>query len=339
MGKVRLIVVTVMAVLFLLPSFAAAQAKPPQGTVPSVEGMPLQKAQQTMVSAGFNAVVTMENVTDQAKNSVVLKQGIPAGKQLPKGTGVPVTVGRYTAPAPVPVPKAEGMKAAAAQQMLTQQGWKVQTNSRPVNDPSQAGSVVQQIPPPGTKVLQNQQPITLTIGQYQAQTTMPSVLGMQLAKAQQTLGAASLNAVVTMENVTDQAKNNVVLKQEVPAGKTLTKGTNVPITVGKYTVPAKVTVPKAVGFPSGSAVQMLQKQGWKVNVERKTVSEAKQNDIVLQQTPAAGTPAVPSQQVVTLTVGSYHAPAAVKGGNVKVLPKSNQTGTLNPPIEPDSVRK
>lgn len=171
------------------------------------------------------------------------------------------------------------------------------------------------------------------------QGTVPSVEGMPLHKAQQTMVSAGFNAVVTMENVTDQAKNNVVLKQEVPAGKTLTKGTNVPITVGKYTAPAKVTVPKAVGFPSGSAVQMLQKQGWKVNVERKTVSEAKQNDIVLQQTPAAGTPAVPSQQVVTLTVGSYHAPAVVKGGNVKVLPKSNQTGTLNPPIEPDSVRK
>ncbi len=311
----------------------------PQAIVPNVVGMPLARAQQTMVSAGLNAAVAMEDVTDASKNNVVLKQEISAGKALSKGASVPVTVGRYTPPAPVPVPKAEGMKAAAAQQMLTQQGWKVQTNSRPVNDPSQAGSVVQQVPPAGTKVLQAQQPITLTIGQYQAQTTVPNVLGMQLQKAQQTLGAAGLNAVVTMENVTEHAKNNVVLKQEIPSGKTLTKGTNVPITVGKYAAPAKIAVPNAVGMPAGPAVQMLKKQGWTVNVEKKTIFDAKQNNIVLQQSPAHGTQAVPSQQVVTLTVGSYQAPAVGKGGSIGVYPNVNQPGTINPPIPPDTVRK
>ncbi len=84
---------------------------------------------------------------------------------------------------------------------------------------------------------------------------------------------------------------------------------------------------------------MLQKQGWTVNVEKKTTFDAKQNNIVLQQSPAHGTQAVPSQQVVTLTVGSYQAPAAGKGGNIRVYPNVNQPGTINPPIPPDAVRQ
>ena len=44
--------------------------------------MPLGAAQQALVSAGFNALVTQENVADPVMNSVVLKQQIAAGTTL-----------------------------------------------------------------------------------------------------------------------------------------------------------------------------------------------------------------------------------------------------------------
>ena len=166
MRKLRSIVIILIAFTFMLPSLAAGQAKPqPLATVPKVEGMPLAAAQQTMVSARLNAVVKFENVTDQAKNGVVLKQEIPAGKTLSPGSSVPVVVGKYTQPpAQLAVPKVTGMLAANAQQMLTQQGWKVNSALRYVPDRSQAGIVLQQAPAPGTKAVPQQTTVTLTVG-------------------------------------------------------------------------------------------------------------------------------------------------------------------------------
>ena len=80
--------------------------------------MPLSTAQQALVSAGFNAVVTQENVTDPSKNNIVLKQQIPPGTTLAKGSNVPVVVGKYTAPAQQPVPNVVGMKLGEAQAAL-----------------------------------------------------------------------------------------------------------------------------------------------------------------------------------------------------------------------------
>ena len=58
---------------------------------------------------------------------------------------VPIVVGKYTAPATVPVPNASGMKSDTARQMLEKQGWKVNIEERPVGDSRQAGMVLQQM--------------------------------------------------------------------------------------------------------------------------------------------------------------------------------------------------
>ena len=178
MKKVRILIAIIAAFLIIVPA-ALAQVKPQPVPVPNVAGMPLSAAQQTLVSAGFNAVVTQENVTDPSKNNVVLKQQIAPGTTLAKGSNVPVVVGKYTAPA--------------------------------------------------------QQPV-------------PNVAGMTMSAAQQALASVGLNAVVTQENVTDPSKNNVVLKQRIPPGTTLAKGSNVPVVVGKYTAPAQQPVPNATGM-------------------------------------------------------------------------------------------
>ncbi len=304
---------------------------PAQQTVPSVVGMPLDKAQATLSQAKLNAAVTMQPVDQPQRNNVVLAQNVPAGKTLSPGSMVPIVVGKYTAPATVPVPNASGMKSDTARQMLEKQGWKVNIEERPVGDSRQAGMVLQQVPPPGTQVQQKNQPVTLHVGKAQEKVQVPKVAGMKLQEAQAVLAKARLNAEVSMQPVNDPQQNGMVIGQRVAPGMPVAPGSMVPIIVGKYTAPATVPVPNVTGTKIDQARQVLEKQGWKVEVVRMSQKDARQNNIVLQQAPIAGTQAVPQQTTVRLTIGYYAQPAT--GGQYR----DNPQNTLNRPIEPDGI--
>jgi len=379
MRNVRILIAVIAVFLLVVPA-ALAQVKPQPAPVPNVAGRSLSDAQKALVSAGFNAVVSHENVTDPGKNNVVLKQQIAPGTMLPKGSSVPVAVGRYTAPAqqPVPnvvgmpldraqaalsqaklnaavtmqpvdqpqrnnvvlaqnvpagktlspgsmvpivvgrytpsttapVPNATGMKADTARQMLEKQGWKVNIEERPVGDSRQAGMVLQQVPPPGTQVQQKNQPVTLHVGKTLAQTRVPTVTGMPLDAAQKQLAAAKLNAVVSFEAVTEQAKNNFVLKQQIAPGTALAPGAQVPLTVGKYTAPAALSVPSVTGKPLAEAQKILAANKLNAVVNQEKVTDRSKDSIVLKQQVAPGTALAPGSQV-PLIVGRYEAPAKV----------------------------
>jgi beta-lactam-binding protein with PASTA domain len=466
MRNVRILIAVIAAFLLVVPA-ALAQVKPQPAPVPNVAGMPLNIAQKALVSAGFNAVVTQENVADPNKNNIVLKQQVPPGTNLAKGSSVPVVVGRYTAPAQVkvpyvtgkpvaeaqkilvenklnaqvtmqpvaepqrngvvigqkvavgtplapgsmvpvvvgqytppatmPVPNATGMKAETARQMFEKQGWKVNIEERPVGDSRQAGMVLQQVPPPGTQVQQKNQPVTLVVGKAQetvrvpqvsgmklqeaqaalakvklnaqvssqpvanpqqngvvigqrvapgtpvapgsmvpvivgaytapARPVVPNVTGMPVAEAQKTLAAGRLNAVVSLENVTDQGKKGIVLKQQIAAGTALDPGSQVPLVVGRYVEPLRV--PSVVGMKGEQAKAVLEQAKLKMNAGARTVQDRTKIGTVLDQNPAPGTAVEPGSQVI-VTMGL--------DPNKKInLPPSNPYSPYNPPIPADGT--
>jgi len=276
-----------------------------QVRVPSVTGMPLAEAQKVLVANKLNAQVTHQPVAEPQRNGVVIAQKTAVGTPLAPGSMVPVVVGQYTPPATTPVPSLMGMKADAARQNLEKQGWKVNVQERPVTDAQQSGVVVQQSPPPGTQVQQKNQPVTLYVGKTQERVPVPQVAGMKLQEAQAVLSKARLNAQVSTQPVAEPQRNGIVLGMKVAAGTPVAPGSMVPIVVGAYTAPATKPVPSVKGMPGGPAMQRLQSQGWKVDVQRKAVTDARQNNVVLQQSPEPGTQADPGKQTVTMTVGQY----------------------------------
>jgi len=405
MRNARILIAAIAVILLVVPA-ALAQVKPPQtAPVPKVEGMSLNDAQKALVSAGFNAVVIHENVTDPAKNNVVLKQQAPAGATLAKGSRVPVVVGRYTAPARVKVPYVTGKPVAEAQKILVENKLNAQVTMQPVAEPQRNGVVIGQKVAAGTPVepgsmvpvivgkytpparvnvpnvtgkplveaqkilaesklnaqvtmqpvadpqrngvviaqkvivgtpLAPGSPVPVVVGQYTppAALPVPSVTGKPLAEAQKALAAAKLNAVVSLEMVTDKSKDSIVLKQQVAPGTALAPGSQVPLVVGKYTPPAAMPVPSVMGMNIDQARQALEKQGWKVEVMRMSQKDPRQNNVVLQQVPAAGARAVPQQTTVRLTIGYYVQPAA---GGQPHDNRQNPHTPLNPPIEPDTI--
>lgn len=275
-----------------------------QPRVPGVTGMPLDKAQQAMASAGYNAVVTHENVTEQDKNNVVLRQQVPAGAMLAKGSKVPITVGKYTAPSTVPVPAATGMKADAAKAMLEKQGWTARVEERPVGDSRQDGLVLQQIPPPGTQVQQKHQPVLLYVGKAQEKVQVPQVTGMKLQEAQAALARVKLNTQVTTQPVGEPQQNGMVIGQRVAPNTPLAPGSMVPVIVGTYTAPAKASVPNVTGMPLAEAQKALAASRLNAVVSWETVIDPAKKNVVVKQQTAPGTALAPGSQV-TIVAGRY----------------------------------
>ncbi len=305
MRRFRIPIVMIAALLIVVPS-ALAQVKPPQtATVPTVTGMPLNAAQQALVSAGFNALVTQENVADPGKNNVVLKQQIPPGTTLAKGSNVPVVVGKYTAPAQQPVPNVVGMPLDKAQAALSQAKLNAAVTLQPVDQPQRNNVVLSQNVPAG-KTLSPGSTVPVVVGKYTApaQQPVPNVVGMPLDKAQAALSQAKLNAAVTLQPVDQPQRNDVVLAQNVPAGKTLSPGSMVPIVVGKYTAP---TVPNVVGMKLGEAQAAMSKVKLNAAVTMQPVDQPQRNDVVLAQNLPAGK-TLPPGSMVPIVVGKYTAP-------------------------------
>ena len=291
-----------------VPVVVGKYTAPAQQPVPNVAGMTMSAAQQALASVGLNAVVTQENVTDPSKNNVVLKQQIPPGTTLAKGSNVPVVVGKYTAPAQQPVPNATGMKITDAQGVLQQKGWKTAVSGRPVTDSRQAGIVLEQSPRPGTQAVPDKTTVTLTVGEFKNTAVVPNVVGKLLADAQRTLVAAKLNAVVTQENVADPNKNNVVLKQQIAAGATLAPGAQVPLIVGRYE--DMVKVPNVVGMPKSQAISTLAAAGLQSGVLTAAVKEQNKHDVVMSQQMPAGS-MMRKGSTVPISLGVYTAPVVL----------------------------
>jgi beta-lactam-binding protein with PASTA domain len=314
-----------------VPVVVGVHTAPAQVKVPYVTGKPLAEAQKILVDNKLNAQVTHQPVAEPHRNGVVIGQKVAVGTPLAPGSMVPVVVGQYTPPAMTPVPSLMGMKADAARQNLEKQGWKVNVQERPVTDAQQSGAVVQQSPPPGTKVQQKNQPVTLYVGKAPERVPVPQVAGMKLQEAQAVLSKARLNAQVSTQPVAEPQRNGVVLGMKVAAGTPVAPGTMVPLVVGEYKAPAAIPLPSVKGMKIDQARQMLEQQGWKIETLRMVQKDASMNNIVLQQAPAAGTQSVPQQTTVRLTVGIYTPQTT--GGQVH----DNRQQPLNPPIVPDSV--
>jgi serine/threonine-protein kinase len=196
---------------------------------------------------------------------------------------------------------------------------------QPVDQPQRNDVVLTQQIASG-KTLSPGSMVPIVVGKYTT-PTVPNITGMSLASAQQALAAAKLNAVVTMENVTDKNKNGIVLKQQIAAGSALTPGAQVPLIVGRYE--ETVRVPSVVGMTFEQAQAALKQAKLNINAGARTVTDRSKIGTVLEQNIAPGTAVEPGSPVIVV-MGL--APGALK-------PRNNPYYPHNPPIPADAQTK
>ena len=137
-------------------------------------------------------------------------------------------------------------------------------------------------------------------------STMPNLVGQQASSAIQTLRADGV--VVATKQVTSSTQpSGVVISTRPPAGRKITKGQTVTLTVSLGAAPAPVTVPDTTGMTLGNALSTLHSAQLLPVVHYTSTATAGQSpNIVLSQFPKAGTKSQAGNKV-TITVLSVNS--------------------------------
>ena len=202
----------------------------------------------------------------------------------------------------VTVPDVEGLEEELAVRNIREAG--LEPNVRRLPDSEVArGIVVSQDPEtpqradPGTFV-------TIIVSSGKAKVRVPNLEGLGRDEAVTRLADANLEANVVEVNSAQEPGR--VLATSPKAGETVVEGTTVRVNVSKG--PKPVTVPNVVGQPYASAESQL--QGLNFAVARESVESDEPVDIVVGQTPGAGSEASKGS-TVTLQVSEGPATSTV----------------------------
>jgi len=137
-------------------------------------------------------------------------------------------------------------------------------------------------------------------------TTVPDFVGMEVTVAQRTAQRAGVNPEIVEINHPTVSVGTVIL-QAPEVDTTLRKGDSVVLTVSKG--PSSQQLPSIEGMSTQNAINTLQPMGVTLMVLERVVSSEVQADLIISQTPEAGTPCKSGDIVqVTVSGGMAYVP-------------------------------
>jgi eukaryotic-like serine/threonine-protein kinase len=216
-----------LVVLLALIALAAAGAalwyftQEDTATVPSVTGLPVDRATAELDERGFDSdVVTEPNDADEG---TVFAQDPGAGSDADEGSTVQLRVSG--GPDTTAVPNAVGLQESDARDRLVDAGFQVETED--VFSERDSGSVVSQEPAAGAQAAEGAT-VTLSVSQGTGLVDVPNVVGLTRGQAQAELSSAKLEANV-VEVPSDENPGTVVAQN--PVGGQARQGSTVRLNV------------------------------------------------------------------------------------------------------------
>ncbi|MFN2471516.1 MAG: Stk1 family PASTA domain-containing Ser/Thr kinase [Gaiellaceae bacterium] len=262
--------------------------------VPNVEGIREILAVRRLREQGFEPKV--KRIKDeQVPEGFVISQDPPAGNRAPKGQLVIV---RSSAGAPeTEVPDVVGKSFTDAVQILAD----AQLKAKPFEVPSQKqeGTVVAQAPKPGGKV-KTSSTVRINISKGPEQVVVPVVIGQLYDDAAAQLQQGGF--AVARVDVDDNEPKGVVVGQNPQANTAVAKGSKVTLSVSKG--PTALDVPDVLGLDEAAAQAELAEAGFQVRVSDRETDDEAEDGTVVDQRPAALTPAKPGS-TVTIFIGRF----------------------------------
>jgi eukaryotic-like serine/threonine-protein kinase len=287
-----------LLVIALLALMAWVFTRPEQIDVPKVTGLQLGEARERLDRAGFEEVA-VERERSLAPLDEVLRQDPDPGEQAPRGDTIALVVSG--GPGKVAVPAVEGLTRAQAVRELRKADLRIAVSERP-SDSVEEGLAIGTSPREGRTVDRRTQ-VRLFVSSGPAQVEVPNVVGLSLDSATRRLDDLDLTYRVRREE-SDQPEDEVIA-QDPAQGTTLDPGGTVTLTVAE---PAEqVSVPFVTDLTRAEALAALRAEGLKGAVQTRTVDDEAQDDVVLEQRPAAGGE-VDSGSTVTIVVGEFVTP-------------------------------
>jgi eukaryotic-like serine/threonine-protein kinase len=266
----------------------------PQVVVPNVISQQLPVARTILQNEGFQISVTQQ--TSNAPAQTVIAEIPAGGTKADKGSTVNLTVS--SGPASVNVPSVVGETTEQAHKALAQAGLKVGRTITQTSDQFAAGTVIDTSPSAGQPVPSGSE-VTLVVSSGRAKVNVPDVTGQTQRAASSTLVNAGFKVGTVTQQQTTSSPAGTVISQSPSGGTSQVPGTSVNLVVAQ--TPTTVSVPNVVGDTAAQASSTLTGAGFTVAQTTKSVTDKKQDGIVVSQNPSGGT--AKKGSTVTIVVG------------------------------------
>jgi beta-lactam-binding protein with PASTA domain/predicted Ser/Thr protein kinase len=280
-------------------------AGPSSIEVPDVSGKSAETAVLELARAGFENIETAEAFSPDVLEGFVIETNPAAGQTVPRDATIIIVVSQ--GPEPVAIPDLVGMSTSQAEQTLNTQGLLLSVSSDTVEvsvSSGLVGNVADQDPGAGVTV-DFGSTVTVKLGIVR-QVTVPDVLGMDPAAAQNEMSAVGLSLdQVGSTDTNDLAQDNTIATQDPSGGDQVDEGSIVNATVYIY----QPVVPDFAGMTLSEAQAAATNVGLGA-VSNNTSMDVPNPDTLLWGTIAAQIPTAGSTvpQGTDVEVGLYVAP-------------------------------
>jgi len=202
---------------------------PEKVMVPATVGATQASALTTIQAAGLT-IAGINTVFDKAVVGTVISQTPTSGVEVPKGSGVTISVSKGQQAGTVPT--VIGQAEATAQSTLSKAGFKT-TSSRQYAETVAVGTVMAQSPLAGSN-LPVGTTVALVISQGPRPVTVPNVKGQSLSSAVSNVQSVGLKVSVSPSTVATSATFGTVLSQSPSGGSSAKAGDTVSLTFGMH---------------------------------------------------------------------------------------------------------
>ncbi|WIM71580.1 Stk1 family PASTA domain-containing Ser/Thr kinase [Corynebacterium suedekumii] len=222
-------------------------------TVPDVTGTQRAEAVAQLEELELRVDVNEEPSPDIPRGEVI-RTNPTAGSQLQKGTAVTVTVssGREI----TDVPDVRGMTPQEAADALAAVDLQLEQQVREVSSEDvTAGRIAEQSPAPGSQLSKGSR-VSVAVSTGPALVRVPSITGMQLEQAEETLASVGLSSQVTSVDSFEREGQILSVANE---GAMVAPGTAVGLEVSNGML---VTMPDLTRLSQADALAALREAGW-----------------------------------------------------------------------------
>jgi serine/threonine-protein kinase len=188
------------------------------------------------------------------------------------------------------VPDVVGMRAEAADELLSARKLRLVVRERRGDPAVAAGSVIEQNPLAQSRVSSGGE-VSVVVSTGPAQRAVPNVVGQALEAAQKALEEAGLTAGPISEGETGEP--NTVTAVLPPVGTAVEPGSAVTLTVAR----PKVSVPKLANKRMSLAREAIEKAGLVVGDVSEIYNSRRRGNVVLTQDPEGGAKVAPGTKV------------------------------------------
>ena len=229
----------------------------------------------------------------------------------------------------ITVPNVVGMTEANAESTLQAVGLTVGSFNSVYSNTVQATYIISQNPPAGTSVAAGSSvDLTTSLGPVPATMTVPNVVGMTQADAENyLLSVALLNTGTVSQVYSSTVTAGYVISQDPAAGTTVATYSAVNLTVSLGPAPSNVTVPDVTNMSQASAQSTLTAAGLAVGAISQANSSTVPVGYVISQNPSAGA-SVASGTSVNLTLSLGPQVTMISVPNVVGLLQANAQSAI-----------